>query len=172
MLILRWFWAERDGAVAEQTRRTGDPGSEEFRLERYPFYQVNRVLSRYNLIIERELRKIDVDIPTWRVLMILGERAPRSIGQISRAGVVNLSTMMRIVERMTNAGLVSRNPSAADARVIDVSLTQAGRERLAQARVLMAPVYRQALAGFAERDAERLLTLLGRLNANLEAMTD
>jgi len=56
--------------------------------------------------------------------------------------------------------------------VIDVSLTQAGRERLAQARVLMAPVYRQALAGFSERDAERLLTLLGRLNANLEVMTD
>jgi len=158
--------------VVEQTRRTSDPGSEEFRLERYPFYQVNRVLSRYNLIIERELRKIDVDIPTWRVLMILGEQAPRSIGQISRAGVVNLSTMMRIVERMTNAGLVSRNTSAADARVIDVSLTQAGRERLAQARVLMAPVYRQALAGFSERDAERLLTLLGRLNTNLEAMTD
>lgn len=158
--------------MAEQTRRTGDPGSEEFRLERYPFYQVNRVLSRYNLIIERELRKIDIDIPTWRVLMILGEQAPRSIGQISRAGVVNLSTMMRIVERMTNAGLVSRNTSATDARVIDVSLTQAGRERLAQARVLMAPVYRQALVGFAERDSERLLTLLGRLNANLEAMTD
>ncbi len=158
--------------MVEQTRRTGDPGSESFDLERYPFYQVNRVLSRYNLIIERELRKIDVDIPTWRVLMILGERAPRSIGQISRAGVVNLSTMMRIVERMTNAGLVSRNPSATDARVIDVALTQAGRERLAQARGLMAPVYRQALAGFAERDSERLLTLLGRLNANLEAMTD
>jgi len=158
--------------VVEQTRRTGDPGSEEFRLERYPFYQVNRVLSRYNLIIERELRKIDVDIPTWRVLMILGEQAPRSIGQISRAGVVNLSTMMRIVERMTNAGLVSRNTSAADARVIDVSLTQAGRERLAQARVLMAPVYRQALAGFSERDAERLLTLIGRLNVNLEVMKD
>jgi len=84
----------------------------------------------------------------------------------------SMSTMMRIVERMTNAGLVSRNTSAADARVIDVSLTQAGRERLAQARVLMAPVYRQALAGFSERDAERLLTLLGRLNANLEVMTD
>ncbi len=112
--------------MVEQTRRTGDPGSESFDLERYPFYQVNRVLSRYNLIIERELRKIDVDIPTWRVLMILGERAPRSIGQIARAGVVNLSTMMRIVERMTNAGLVSRNPSATDARVIDVALTQAG----------------------------------------------
>jgi DNA-binding MarR family transcriptional regulator len=158
--------------MAEQLRLMGDPGSEAFRLETYPFYQVNRVLSRYNLIIERELRKIDIDIPTWRVLMILGERAPRSIGQISRAGVVNLSTMMRIVERMVNAGLVERAPSAIDARVIDVNLTTAGRERLAEARVLMAPVYRQALSGFSERDFERLLTLLGRLNDNLEAMAE
>lgn len=158
--------------MVEHLRRMGDPGSEEFQLDTYPFYQVNRVLSRYNLIIERELRTIDIDIPTWRVLMILGELAPRSIGQIARAGVVNLSTMMRIVERMVKAGLVVRTPNADDARVIDVSLTAAGKDRLVRARALMAPVYRQAMAGFPERDFERLLILLGRLNDNLEGMAD
>lgn len=158
--------------MTEQLRRTGDPGSEDFRLEVYPFYKINQVLSRYNLIIERALRAINIDIPTWRVLMILGEQAPRSIGQISRAGVVNLSTMMRIVERMTKAGLVERSCNADDARVIDVSLTEAGRDRLSQARALMAPIYHQAMAGFPERDFERLLSLLERLNASLEGMSD
>jgi DNA-binding MarR family transcriptional regulator len=148
-------------------REMGDPSSENFRVAAYPFYQLNKTVSRYNIVIETELRAIGLDIPSWRVLMVLGEASPRSVGEISKAAVINLSTMTRIVERMMKAGLVQRAPSGADGRVTDVIMTGEGRAKLAQARARTAPVYRRAIAGFSARDFSRLLQLMGRLHDNL-----
>jgi DNA-binding MarR family transcriptional regulator len=118
-------------------------------------------------VIGDALRQIGIDIPTWRVLMILGEAEPRPVGQVARAAVINLSTLMRIVERMDKAGLITGAPSADDGRVTDLSLTAQGQDTLAQARLLTAPLYRKLIRGFSERDFSRLLDLLNRLHENL-----
>ncbi|QNQ08668.1 MarR family winged helix-turn-helix transcriptional regulator [Sphingomonas alpina] len=159
-----------DNDLAIDNRLLGDPGTPAFRLDQYPFYLLNRAVSRYNIIIDARLRSIGIDIPTWRVLMVLGERSPRSIGQIAEAAVINLSTMMRIVQRMTNAGLVSNAPNAADARVTDVRLTPMGEDILDKARRLTAPIYAKLIAGFSARDFGRLIVLLTRLDANLDGI--
>ena len=153
--------------MSEDLRPFGDPGSEAFRVDAYPFYLLNRAVSRYNVVIEAELRPIGIDIPTWRVLMVLGEHSPRPIAQISKSAVINISTMMRIVERMTKAGLIDSRPSLEDGRVTELQLTALGREKLAAARVVTAPFYRKLIEGFSARDFGRLLDLLNRLHDNL-----
>ena len=154
--------------MAKDLRPLGNPGSESFHVDRYPFYQLNRVVSRYNVVIEAELRRIEIDIPTWRVLMILGENSPQPIGQIARLAVINISTMMRIVERMDKAGLIKSAPSASDGRITELALTAAGRTKLAAARKVTAPIYQQLIRGFSANDFSQLLELLSRLYANLE----
>lgn len=149
-------------------REAGDPGSERFRVDRYPFYLLNRAVGRYNVVIGAELRRIGLDIPAWRVLMILGEQSPRAIGHIARAAVINMSTMMRIVERMAAAGLVGSAPSPSDGRITEVSLTAAGRDKLAAARLVTAPIYRRLIRGFSRGDFSRLLMMLNRLYDNLD----
>ena len=153
--------------MSEDLREAGDPGSEDFRVDAYPFYLLNRAVSRYNVVIEARLRTIDIDIPTWRVLMVLGEDSPRSIGQIAKSAVINLSTMMRIVERMMKAGLVDRAPDSRDGRVTNVILTDLGREKLGAARALTAPLYRKVIGGFSQVEFARLLEMLNRLHDNL-----
>jgi DNA-binding MarR family transcriptional regulator len=153
--------------MSEDLRPYGDPGSEAFRVDAYPFYLLNRAVSRYNVLIEAELRPIGIDIPTWRVLMVLGEHSPRPIAQIAKSAVINISTMMRIVERMTKAGLIDSCPSLEDGRVTELLLTPLGREKLAAARMVTAPFYRKLIHGFSARDFERLLDLLNRLHDNL-----
>lgn len=148
-------------------RPFGNPGSEDFRVDAYPFYLLNRALGRYNVVIEAELRGIGIDIPTWRVLMILGEQAPLAIGQVARSAVINLSTMMRIVERMAKAGLIVAQPSATDGRITELQLTEEGRAKLLAARGVTAPVYERLIRGFSAGDFSRLLTLLNRLHDNL-----
>ena len=91
--------------------------------KRQPFYLLNRLVSRYNGIIETRLRAIGLDIPSWRVLMILGERSPRGTREIAEAAVINLSTMTRIIQRMVVAGLVSATSSEEDAGFTPVSYT-------------------------------------------------
>lgn len=154
--------------MAEDLRPFGDPGSDAFRVEAYPFFQLNRAASRYNMVIETELRAIGIDIPTWRVLMVLGEEQPLPIGQVAKMAVINISTMMRIVERMVKAGLILTQTSAQDARVTEVLMTELGTEKLAGARAVTAPIYRKLIKGLSAADFGRLLDLLGRLHTNLE----
>lgn len=158
------------GEGGHDNRRFGDPGTPLFQLDKYPFYLLNRAVSRYNTVIEARLRRIGIDIPTWRVLMILGEESPRSIGRIAESAVINLSTMMRIIERMRKAGLISTAANPDDARVTDVFMAPAGDEKLAAARAMTAPVYARLIRGFSGRDFDRLVALLGKLQLNLDAI--
>lgn len=155
--------------MSEDLRPFGDPSSDHFRVDAYPFYLLNRAASRYNTVIESHLRPIGLEIPTWRVLMILGEAEPQPIAQIAKTAVINISTMMRIVERMTKAGLVESLPSRSDGRVTELRLSAEGRAKLAAARQATAPIYQQIIRGFSATDFSRLLDLLNRLHANLEA---
>ena len=148
-------------------RHLGDPGTADFQVRKYPFYLLNRLVSRYNAIIEARLRTIGLDIPFWRVLMILGEAAPQGVGEISEAAVINLSTMTRIVQRMAQTNLVRCTARSADSRITDVFLTALGKKKLAAARKITAPVFAAAIAGFSERDFAAAIETLDRLYLNL-----
>lgn len=150
--------------------QSGNPGDTAFRVDRYPFYLLNRLVSRYNSIIDARLRAIGLDIPSWRVLMILGEKSPRGARGIAEAAVINLSTMTRIIQRMTAAGLVTTTPSPDDARVTSVMLAPAGDARLAEARQATAPIYAHLITGLRTEEFEQLIALLGRLHDNLEPL--
>ncbi|MGE0581340.1 MAG: MarR family winged helix-turn-helix transcriptional regulator [Steroidobacteraceae bacterium] len=156
--------------MPKDLRKLGDPGSRDFHLEAYPFYLLNRAVSRYNVVIEAQLRRIAIDIPTWRVLMILGEAEPRAIAQVAKCAVINISTMARIVDRMFQAHLVQVLPSSADGRVTRLALTALGRRKLAAARKVTAPVYRQLIEGFSARSFGQLLAHLNRLHDNLDRL--
>lgn len=148
-------------------RELGDPGRPSFQVDKYPFYLLNRLVSRYNAVIVERLRTIGIDIPTWRVLMILGEKAPRGIGEIAEAAVINVSTMTRIIQRMTRSNLVDCRILAEDARVTEVQLTALGEEKLASARDITAPVYANVIRGFTQRQFDQLIASLNRLHDNL-----
>jgi DNA-binding MarR family transcriptional regulator len=148
-------------------RVLGDPGTPAFQVSKYPFFLLNRLVGRYNAVIEAGLRGIGLDIPTWRVLMILGEHSPRGVRDIADAAVIPLSTMTRIIQRMAAADLVSVAASATDARVTEVSLTALGEARLVAARAVAAPVYARITRGLSARDFDKLVTLLEQLHDNL-----
>ncbi len=151
----------------QDPRELGDPGRESFQVENYPFYLLNRLVGRYNGLIGARLRTIGIDVPTWRVLMILGERSPRGIGDIADAAVINVSTMTRIIQRMMRGGLLVGDSPPDDARVTLVRLTPTGEEKLAEARTTTAPIYAQVIRGFSRREFERLTDSLRRMSANL-----
>ena len=153
--------------MVKDPRELGDPGTRAFQVDKYPFYLLNRLVSRYNVVIEARLKTIGLDIPYWRVLMILGQKSPRSVGQLAEAAVIPFSTMTRIVQRMSGAGLITCAPLEKDNRVIEVSLTGAGESKLAEARALTAPVYARVIDGFSIEEFERLTASLGRLYDNL-----
>ena len=51
--------------MTEDMRPFGDPGSDSFRVEAYPFYLLNRSISRYNVVIDSLLREIGI-VAHWQ----------------------------------------------------------------------------------------------------------
>jgi DNA-binding MarR family transcriptional regulator len=148
-------------------RILADPGTPHFQFGKYPFFLLNRLAGRYNGVIEPRLREIGLDIPYWRVLMILGESSPRGVADIAEAAVIPLSTMTRIIQRMVAQGLVASRLSEADARVKLVSLLPLGEAKLVEARATTSPIYAQIIAGFSGEEFRILVDLLERMYCNL-----
>lgn len=147
--------------------RRADPSEADFQLADSPFYWLARVAGRYQLEMEDVLKAVGMDVPRWRVLVILQESQPASISQICERAVVKMSTMTRIVQRLAAAGLVVARPYHADARVTEVLLTEAGNSAAQLVRTQAGHIYRKAFAEMSGRECEQLTAILRQLFVNL-----
>lgn len=144
-----------------------DPASSGFRIADYPFYLVNRIAGRYGMYMSTALKAIGMDLPTWRALMILHERSPRSVSEIADQSVMRLSTMTRVVQRMKNNGLVRLATRRSDARVTEVAITARGSAAVRRVREVAARMYERSFEDFTEQELQALNRLLGRVLHNL-----
>ena len=99
-----------------------------FYKEGFPFYWLVRVYGCYSMAMEKLLKKVQLDIPSWRVLNILFERNGASITEICEHAVAKHSTITKVIYRMKGDGLVETNQSAVDGRITQVSITEKGRQ--------------------------------------------
>ena len=147
-----------------------NPAFSSFCLEESPFYWLTRASGRYLLQMERNLKAIGMDVPRWRVLMILAEDEPAAVTILSERSVVKLATMTRIVQRMVADGLVATEGSAEDGRVTQVRMTDARREALQQVRAEGSRVFIATFASSPAPEVEALVAQLRHLFDRLDEM--
>jgi len=142
-------------------------GDYEFDFSEWPFYWLARADRTYLSIMETSLGRIGLDIPSWRVLMILHSKQSASVSEISEHSIVKLSTMTKIIQRMQNAGLVEISQSKKDGRVTIVTITdageKAGRDCWEEARRILSRVFED----FTGVEQQVLLELLKKLSESL-----
>lgn len=144
-----------------------NPASEDFVKDDFPFYWVARLNNIYHHHMERALRKVGADLPTWRILSILRENGTSSMSDISLHAVVKLPTITKIVYRLQERGLVLTSTSASDGRVTEVSLTPKGEEMLSRMRKATENIFLKGYAGLTPPKIERLNKMLMQLFDNL-----
>ncbi len=77
------------------------------------------------------LKDYDITTKQYNILRILnGAHKPVSIAFIRDRLLDKVSDVSRIVDRMTNQGLVIKRPSEVDKRLVDIILSPTGKERL------------------------------------------
>ena len=153
--------------VPKKRRNRYNPISEEFHKEEFPFYWLVRVHARYTLSMEKLLKKIDLDIPRWRVLNILHENHDASISEISEFVVAKLSTITKIVYRMKDDGLVDTRQSDLDGRVTQVSITEKGRQAYFAMHEVTADLFHAGFRGMTEAQIRKLNQTLATMFDNL-----
>ncbi|MDD7837227.1 MULTISPECIES: MarR family winged helix-turn-helix transcriptional regulator [Paenarthrobacter] len=78
--------------------------------------------------------------------------APQSLRELADREHVQAPSMTRIVNALTEQGFVSRQANPADGRQVQISITEQGREVLAEARSQRTAWLAQRVAGLSEED--------------------
>ena len=139
-------------------------------LDSYLPYLLNRAGARIAAAFSEEVRPLGATLQMRRVLAALREGDGRRMGDLSETTSIEVSTLTRLVDNMEKKGLVARRRDAADARVVALHVTPAGR-RLAQRITPIAERYESvALAGFTAAEADILKAALRRLYRNMAAL--
>jgi DNA-binding MarR family transcriptional regulator len=91
----------------------------------YRLHVLNKLAERG--ISERYQQKLGVTLPEARVIASVGSFGPFSIMELARHANLDKSQASRAAEALIKQGLVKRDTSAQDGRVVLVSLTVEGR---------------------------------------------
>jgi len=163
------------GALQRKSRQApadaklrGDPAFPGFRIADWPFYLIARTAGRYALDMEQGLRRLNLDLASWRGLMLVHETNPSSVSEMADRAVMRLSTMTRVVQRLEKRGLVKLARRQSDARVTEVYITPAGERTVEQIRVVASHIYGVAFRDFDAAQVTQLNELLRRVFNNLE----
>jgi DNA-binding MarR family transcriptional regulator len=69
----------------------------------------------------------EVTLPQYRVLVVLASRGPQRVSELAERLAVNSSSATRMCDRLAAQGLVERESSPSDRRVVCVHITKSGR---------------------------------------------
>lgn len=100
-----------------------------FDLSTYLPYLVSRVGPAVESGFWDGMRSAGLNLEEWRVLAVLYSQGEQSLNQLSDRTSVKVSTLSRLVGRLADRGLVSRQRSDEDSRTVVISLLKRGRER-------------------------------------------
>lgn len=116
-----------------------------------------------NALVARKsaaVRALDLTESQCKVLTLLADGVPKSATHLAREALVTSQTMTGIVKNLEVKGLVTRHPSPDHARVMLISLTEAGVTRADQAHKLARHVETALREAMSDRTYQRLLHLL------------
>lgn len=135
-------------------------------LDDLPLYNLNRTSATYIDAMSSGLKTVEMDQTQWRVLAILGDNDNSRVSDIARRGVIKISTLTRMLERMERDKLLKRRPKKEDKRIVQVKLTAKGRKALQTAIKINEKVYERAFEGIDQEDIDLLTKLLKQMRKN------
>ncbi len=104
-----------------------NPGADALRLENqlcFPLYAcARRVVSLYTPY----LKPLGITYTQYLVLMALWEQDSQSVGALCRLLLLDSGTLTPLLKKMEASGLIRRERSRADERIVIITLTEAGR---------------------------------------------
>jgi MarR family transcriptional regulator, organic hydroperoxide resistance regulator len=103
-------------------------------LEQQICYAMHTTVRAFDAVYRELLAEHGLSYPQYIALMGVGEHGPITVSSLGELMRLDSGTLSPLLKRMEAAGLVSRARDPEDERRVLVSVTAAGRERLAALR--------------------------------------
>ena len=139
------------------------------RKQRQPrmLYLIKQVQYATYVRLESALLPLGITAAQFRILTTLVHGEKRSSAELSRMFGVKPQTMIKQIAILEANGIIERNLARANKRVLEVSLTDAGRARLRACEKAAAGVEEAIFAAFEPGDLDEYRALMLKLLAGL-----
>jgi DNA-binding MarR family transcriptional regulator len=119
-------------------------------------YLLKRAATSLRSALDAALRPLDLTVPQYACLELLGQQPGLSNAELARGAFVTRQSMNGVLRGLQDRGLVTRPATAPSGRALPGQLTPAGRRRLRVASAKVRTVEKQMLATFSPAEQDRL----------------
>lgn len=140
-----------------------------FDLDSHPFFWLTQVIGARDRELSQGLKAYGLRVPEWRALAALYARKHCTMGELAELATIDRTTLTRTVDRMQDAGWLTRLADEADMRVTRLSLTAAGRRMFDRIWPEVQQLNALALEGLSQAEIQQLRRTLERMRTSLDA---
>ena len=130
-------------------------------------YLIKRVQYKTFLRLEAELQPLGVTTTQFRILTTLSHGGKYSSAKLSRMFGVKPQTMIKQIANLESNGLIERNLAKGSKRVLEVTMTEAGRAALRACDKASTAVEATLFASFGPGELETYRALMEKLLASM-----
>lgn len=129
-------------------------------------YLMRRILNIVAQEVERELEPSGLTNAQWVPLLKLYMGVASTVAELARECNLDAGGMTRLLDRLEGKGLLRRIRSSEDRRVVNLELTDEGREAARQIPAILCGVQNAHMRGFTLEEWQLLKSLLRRILDN------
>jgi DNA-binding MarR family transcriptional regulator len=118
---------------------------------------------------DQALKPLDLTSPQIGVILFLAAGRARTPLELSREMSYDSGSMTRMLDRLEKKGFLCRTRSDADRRIVELSLTERGRDAAERLPLIGAAVLNEQLQGFSRAELDLLIGMLARIIGNSPA---
>ena len=144
----------------------------QFRPDQSVGYLMRNVIGSIREQANAQLAKHDLTYVQWVPLYTLVVQDGNTVASLSRELGIDPGAMTRSIHRLEAKGLVRRERSRTDRRVVNLVLTPAGRKVAGKVPEVLSRLLNAHLRGFSEAEWRQLLQFLQRMLANGQALRE
>ena len=130
-------------------------------------YALKQAATALRSAMDVALRPLDLTVPQYSCLEILGQQPGLSNADLARAAFVSRQAMNGVLRGLEDRGLVTRPATAAHGRALPTQLTTTGRQQLRAASTVVRAVEQRMLSALSPAGRGRLHDDLAACTAGL-----
>lgn len=121
----------------------------------------------YRRILRPDAAGMSPFSPPIAVLVVVKRRGPLSMSAIAQELSYSKQNLTKIVDRLVREGLVDRSPDTSDRRVLNIEMTEKGRQFMADRRERMRARLVEDLSHLSDEELEELMDTFERVRGAL-----
>ena len=129
-------------------------------------YLMRQILGTVAHEVERQLAHTDLTNAQWVPLYKLYIGSATTVAELARQSNLDAGAMTRLLDRLEAKNLCKRVRSEEDRRVVNITLTEAGKQAAQEIPQVLSRVQNAHLAGFSAEEFEALKGYLRRILNN------